>query len=78
MPRCKRKGPPLPAMWRRRDGLWIRIEPILAELDPPNRTGCKRINARAPLGPMTFRPRTGSKRRQLRKELPTIVRFIAR
>jgi hypothetical protein len=37
---------PLPTIWRVPDELWEEIEPIVAELDPPNRVGPKRTPAR--------------------------------
>ena len=33
-------------IWRVPDELWAEIEPIIAELDPPNRVGPKRTPAR--------------------------------
>ncbi len=40
---------PLPTIWRVPDELWERIEPILAEYDPPKRTGRPRVDQRAVL-----------------------------
>jgi hypothetical protein len=38
---------PLPTIWRVPDELWEKIEPILAEHDPPKRTGRPRVDQRA-------------------------------
>ncbi len=40
----------LPAIWRVPDDLWSVVERVLTELDPPARTGRKRIDARDTLG----------------------------
>ena len=37
---------PLPTIWRVPDELWVEIEPIIAELEPPNRVGPTRTPAR--------------------------------
>ena len=37
---------PLPTIWRVPDELWAELEPIIVELDPPNRVGPKRTPAR--------------------------------
>ena len=36
----------LPTIWRVPAELWAEIEPVIAELDPPNRVGPKRTPAR--------------------------------
>ena len=46
MPRRRRETGPrrLPTIWRVSDERWAKIEPILAEHDPPKETGRKRID----------------------------------
>jgi putative transposase len=46
------------------------LEPILAEQDPPKRTGRKRIEARAALDAILFRLRSGCQWNQLPKDFP--------
>ncbi len=53
------QGKPLPTIWRVPDELWEKIEPILAECDPPKSTGRRRIDQRAALDAIIFRLRTG-------------------
>ena len=69
---AKRKNPPkpLPTLWRVPDPLWAMLEPILAEQDPPKRTGRKRIEARAALDAILFRLRSGCQWNQLPKAFP--------
>lgn len=50
---------PLPTIWRVPDELWERIEPILAEHDPPKRTGRPRVGQRAVFDAIIFRLRSG-------------------
>jgi putative transposase len=52
------------------DPLWAILEPILAERDPPKRTGRKRIEARAALDAILFRLRSGCQWNQLPKAFP--------
>lgn len=59
MARKKRTPKPLPTIWRVPDELWERIEPVLNELDPPARTGRKRIAARPALDGIIYQMRTG-------------------
>jgi transposase len=61
---------PLPTIWRIPDDLWVMIQPILAELDPPKKTGRKRIDSQAALDAMIFRLRSGCQWNQLPKEFP--------
>ena len=61
---------PLPTIWRVPDDLWTTIQPILAELDPPKKTGRKRIDSRAALDAIIFRLRSGCQWNQLPKEFP--------
>jgi putative transposase len=59
MARRKRKLKPLPTIWHVPDELWERIEPVLNELDPPARTGRKRIAPRPALEGIIYQMRTG-------------------
>lgn len=59
----------LPTIWRVSDDLWQMIAPVLAECDPPRRTGRRRINPRLALDTLLFRMRTGCQWNQLPKEL---------
>ncbi len=60
----------LPAIWRVPDDLWSVVERVLAELDPPARTGRKRIDARGALDAIIFRLRSGCQWNRLPKEFP--------
>jgi putative transposase len=70
MPRRKRETtpPPLPTIWRVSDNLWAKIEAILAEYDPPKRTGRKRIDQRRALDGILYRMRSGVQWNQLPKD----------
>jgi putative transposase len=70
MPRCKRQTGrlPLPTMWRVSDDLWAKVEPILAEHDPPKSTGRKRIDQRRVLDGIICRLRSGVQWNRLPKE----------
>src|SRR5437764_7707159 len=70
MPRGTPEREPLPPIWRVSDELWAIVEPILAELDPPNRVGPKRVSARAILDAIIYRGRTGCQWNRLPKEYP--------
>src|SRR5678816_1502963 len=70
MPRRKKERAPLPAIWRVPDELWAEVEPIIAELDPPNRVGPKRVSARPILDAIISRGRTGCQWNRLPKEYP--------
>jgi putative transposase len=61
MPRQKRNQGPevLPTIWRVPDELWAKIEPVLAECDPPKATGRKRIDQRRALDGIIYRLRSG-------------------
>ena len=61
---------PLPTIWRVPDELWEKVEPILAEYDPPKNTGRRRIDQRAALDAIIFRLRTGCQWNHLPKEFP--------
>ncbi len=61
---------PLATIWRVPDELWEKIEPILAEHDPPKKTGRRRVDQRAVLDAIIFRLRTGCQWNRLPKEFP--------
>lgn len=68
MPRKKKERPEtLSTLWRIPDDLWQRIAPILAELDPPAKTGRPRIDPRAALDAIIYRGRAGLQWNQLPK-----------
>jgi len=51
---------PLPTIWEVPDAMWERLfAPLLAELDPPSRTGRPRADQRKCLDGMIYRARTG-------------------
>jgi putative transposase len=60
----------LPTIWRVPDELWAEIEPIILELDRPNRVGPKRTPAREILDAIIYRGRTGCQWNRLPKEFP--------
>ena len=60
----------MPAIWRVPEEPWEKIEPILAERDPPKRTGRPRTNRRAVLDAVIFRLRTGGQWNRMPKEFP--------
>jgi putative transposase len=70
MGRRRKKPKPLPTIWRVPDELWNKVQPILAELDPPKATGRKRIDFRGALDAIIFRLRSGCQWNQLPKEFP--------
>lgn len=70
MPRKQRNQKSLPVIWRVSDDLWSMIEQVLAELDPPARTGRKRIDARSALDAIIFRLRSGCQWNRLPQEFP--------
>jgi putative transposase len=61
---------PMPTIGRVPDELWEKIEPILAEHDPPKRTGRPRADRRAALNAIIFRVRTGCQWNRMPKEFP--------
>jgi len=65
-----RRRAPLPTIWRGSDDLWTLIRPILAEHDPPQRLGRKRIDQRAALDAIIFRLRSGCQWNHLPAEFP--------
>jgi putative transposase len=70
MPRQKKDGStrPLPTIWRVLNELWNKIEPILAQYDPPKRMGRKRIDQRRALNGIIYRLRSGVQWNELPKE----------
>jgi len=60
----------MPAIWRVADKLWEKIELILAERDPPKRTGRPRTDRRVVLDAVIFRLRTGCQWNRIPKEFP--------
>lgn len=58
----------LPPIWEAPDALWAHIEPVLAELDPPKRTGRKRVDLRKQFNGVIFRLRTGCQWNRLPRE----------
>src|SRR5690554_5387273 len=70
MARKRKTVEPLPTIWHVSDELWAKIEPILAEYDPPAWTGHPRIDQRGALDAIIFRMRTGCQWNQLPEEYP--------
>ena len=70
MPRRKQDNQerPLPTIWRVPDELWAKIEPVLAQYDPPKRTGRPRIDQRRALNGIIYRMRSGVQWNELPKE----------
>ena len=70
---AKRKDPDLerlPTVWSVPDALWPVIERVLAEHDPPAKTGRPRVDSRAALNAMIFRARTGCQWNELPDYFP--------
>ena len=61
---------PVATIWQVPDELWAEIEPVIAELDPPNRVGPKRTPARPVLDAIIYRGRTGCQWNHLPAEYP--------
>ena len=57
----------LDTIWEVPDDLWIEIEPLIEELDPPKATGRKRADARKMLDAIIFRMRSGCQWNRLPK-----------
>ena len=57
MPRKRHPPRPLPTIWRVPDDLWATVQTILGEINPPKRTGRKRIDPRGALDAIIFRYR---------------------
>ncbi len=59
MARKKKSVEALGTIWRADDGLWARVEGVLAELDPPHRGHRPRIDQRKALDGVIYHLRTG-------------------
>ena len=70
MGRPRKERAPLPPIWRTPDELWAGVEPILAELDPPERKGPTPTPARPILDAIIYRGRTGCQWNRLPTEYP--------
>lgn len=69
MARTKRKAKHLPTIWRVPDDLWEKvIQPLLMELDPPAKTGRKRIDQRQALDGIIYQARAGCQWEALPRE----------
>ncbi len=60
----------LATIWEVSDELWLQLAPVLAEIDPPKRTGRPRVDARATLNAILFRLRSGCQWNQLPERFP--------
>ena len=81
----KKKYEPLATIWRVGDELWNIIKPILAELDPPAKTGRPRSGEREALDGIIHQMRSGAQWNQLPEEFGddstvhrTMQRWIAK
>ena len=70
MVKRERRPNALATSWRVPDELWAEVEPVLAERDPPEGTGRKRIDQRAALDAIIFRLRSGCPWNQLPQAFP--------
>jgi putative transposase len=68
MARKQKQAEPLPTIWRVDDTLWIQVEQVLAELDPPARFGPDRIDQRKALDGVIYRMRGGVQWNQVPRE----------
>ena len=70
MPRKRKdeKEKPLPTIWEIPDDLWLEIERILRDSDPPKRTGRKRAQPRPILNGILFRLRSGCQWNQIPRQ----------
>jgi len=68
MARKRRIVTPLPTIGHVPDELWERIEPVRNELDPPAKTGRRRIEPRRALDGVIYHLRTGCQGNVLPKE----------
>jgi len=85
MARRKKKFEPLPTIWQVNDVLWIIIQTIIDELDPPAATGRKRVDLRAAFNGIIYIMRSGSQWNQLPEQFGddssvhrTMQRWIAK
>ena len=60
----------LATIWEVPDELWAVLAPLIAEVDPPQLTGRKRVDARAILNAILFRLRSGCQWNQLPERFP--------
>lgn len=60
----------LGTIWEVPDKLWAQRAPVLAEVDPPKRTGRPRLDPRATLNAILFRLRSGCQWNQLPERFP--------
>ena len=60
----------LATIWEVPDELWAVIAPLVAEVDPPKRTGRRRVDARATLNAILFRMRSGCQWNHLPARFP--------
>ena len=65
MAKRKKKYEPLATIWEVNDELWIIIQSILDELDPPARTGRPRVGQREALNGIIYQMRSGVQWNQL-------------
>jgi putative transposase len=70
MARTSEAAEPLPTIWHASDELWARVEPVLAELDPPAATGRPRIDPRGAFDAVIYRGRTGCQWNALPDQYP--------
>src|SRR5689334_20815088 len=68
--KVRRDWAALATIWEVSDELWVQIAPVLAEVDPPRRTGRPRVDARAALNAILFRLRSGCQWNQLPERFP--------
>jgi putative transposase len=59
MARTKRRIKAMPTIWRCPDALWEKVARVLDELDPPAKTGRRRIDQRKALDGIIYQLRTG-------------------
>jgi putative transposase len=85
MARKKRNVKPLPTIWEVDDELWMIIEDILTELDPPAATGRPRTGQREALNGIIYQMRSGCQWNHLPKEFGddcsvhrTLQRWVAK
>jgi len=61
----RKKNKVLPTIWEIPDTMWEQIQPVIAQMDPPKKTGRKRADPRKILDGLIFRMRTGCQWNQL-------------
>src|SRR5918997_6581878 len=70
MPRTRRFARPFPTIWRVPDALGRVAAGVVRKLDPPKRTGRRRIDPRGALDAIIFRMRSGCQWNRLPEEFP--------